>query len=51
MAEVGEVREVAEFGCSLTLFRDMSKLRTWFVGVLQIKHYCCKQGEFLVHVF
>ena len=25
--------------------------RTWLVGVLQVKHPCCMQGEFLRQVF
>ena len=62
LAAVGGVGEIVEFVCSLMLFRDTFRLRTWFVedmsrlgawfvGVLQVKHPYCKQGEFLVHVF
>ena len=40
----GEVR-----GPSL-LFRAAARLRTWLVGVRQIMHSCCEQGEVLVQV-
>ena len=32
LAAGGEVMVFAEFGCSLMLFRDTFRLRTWFVG-------------------
>ena len=35
----------------VTLSRASLRSRTWLVGVLQVKHPCCMQGEFLRQVF
>ena len=35
----------------VTLSRASFKLRMWLVGVLQVEHPCCMQGEFLRQVF
>ena len=35
----------------VTSSRASFKSRTWLVGVLQVKHPCCMQGEFLRQVF
>ena len=35
----------------VTLSRASFKSRTWLVGVLQVEHPCCMQGEFLRQVF
>ena len=35
----------------VTLSRASFKLRMWLVGVLQVEHPCCIQGEFLRQVF
>ena len=40
-----------DIGDALVLLRVTSGLQTWLVGLLQILHPCCRQGEFLVHVF
>ena len=35
----------------VTSSRASFKLRMWLVGVLQVEHPCCMQGEFLRQVF
>ena len=35
----------------VTLSKASLRSRTWLVGVLQVKHPCCIQGEFLRQVF
>ena len=35
----------------VTSSRASLRSRTWLVGVLQVKHPCCMQGEFLRQVF
>ena len=35
----------------VTLSRASLRSRTWLVGVLQVKHPCCMQREFLRQVF
>ena len=35
----------------VTSSRASLRLQTWLVGVLQVKHPCCMQGEFLWQVF
>ena len=42
------VREVGE---ALLPFKATFRLRMGVIGVQQIIHPCCKQGEFLVQVF
>ena len=34
---------------ALLPFKATSRLLTWLIGVMQIIHPCCRQGEFLVH--
>ena len=42
------VEESGEVGGPSLLFRAVSRLRTWLIGVQQIMHSCCEQGEVLV---
>ena len=44
------VEESGEVGGPSLLFRAVSRLRTWLIGVQQIMHSCCEQGEVLVQV-
>ena len=38
-------------GAMVTSSRAPLRMRTWLVGVLQVKHPCCMQREFLRQVF
>ena len=42
---------VALVEAMVTSSRASFKSRTWLVGVLQVEHPCCMQGEFLRQVF
>ena len=42
---------LATVAAGVTLFKASLRSRTWLVGVLQVKHPCCIQGEFLRQVF
>ena len=44
------VEESGEVGGPSLLFRVASRLQRWLIGVQQIMHFCCEQGEVLVQV-
>ena len=46
-----EALVLAIVAAGVTSSKASLRSRTWLVGVLQVKHPCCIQGEFLRQVF
>ena len=51
LREVGKIG-IGQDGIAVVQgYKNTSDFRTWLIVVPQITHPCCRQGEFLVHVF